>query len=142
MTTAEFWVSEAENEGKGRSGGDVAEDFYTDLAKEEAKEEERLYDTVRAFDYLEGIAKDWIEHDPDWAEDENFPMPVKVIKVLDVQFTGQVMHQKTSMRVLAKAEDGQSYVYDLWYAYWSGSYLDPPEEDGDITWIAAKYLIL
>jgi len=141
MTTGEFWVSEAQNEGKGRSGADVAGDFYADLAKEEKREEERLYDPEQAFEYLKDASDSLLEYDSDWAKDENFPVPVEVIKVINVDFTGQVMHQKTCLRVLAKTEEGQEYVYDLWHSFYAGTYLDPPEDDSDIAWIAAKCLI-
>jgi len=141
MTQAEFWVSEAENEGKGRSGGEVMEDFYDDLAKESKKEEERLYDTDNAFEYLKEVSDMLIDYDPAVVEEDNFPVPVEAVKVLNVDFSGQVMSQKTSLRVLAKATDGELYIYDLWFAYYSGTYLDPPEEDGDIAWIPLKCVI-
>jgi len=140
MTNAEFWVSEAENEGKGRSGADLAEDFWDDWGKEEERERDRLENPESAFEYLKEVVDSWIEYDPDFVEYDNFPVPTKVIKVLDVQFGASISGNKTTLRVLAKTERG-AYVYDLWFQYWSGSMMDPPEEDGDISWIAAKCLI-
>jgi len=127
MTEAEFWNAEAGAEGKGRTGGDVYEDFIDDWAKEEEKERDRLRDPEQAFSMLKDMVDAWIDSDPDVI----LNIPTKVIRVLDVKFRATISSNKT-LRLIAEAEDGHMYIYNVWFQYWAGSMMDPPEEDGEI----------
>jgi len=140
MTTAEFWNSQADIEGEGRTGGECFEDFLDDWAKEGEKERDRLRDTEQAFSFLKEMIDNWIDSDPDF--ESEVPMPTEVARVLDVKFKATMGGNKTKLRLIAKAEDGEMYIYDVWFQYWAGSMMDPPEEDGEIDWIPLKCVIL
>jgi len=142
MTQAEFWVGEADREGKGRCAGELIEDFWDEWQAEEEKEVDRLKDPEHAFDILKSTINDWIEYDPDFVEEAAIPIPTEVVRVLNAEFGATISSNKTVVKVIAKAEDGELYVYDVWFAYWSGTMMDPPEEDSDISWIPLKCVIL
>lgn len=130
MTTAEFWSSEAEKEGKGRSGGDLRDDFYDELEKDRLAEENRYRDHMVLLETMVEATKAWNEA---MAGDGYVPLPTGVIELVEVH-VGQTF-RSSSLKLVARlrSEEGSGlYMLERWSDY--GTRLDPPDGDENLTY--------
>lgn len=134
MTTGEFFQSEAEHEGKGRSGGELMSETLDEIAgsyeEEEKRWKENLSDTLS---FLQKAVEEYNGFDPD----PDFPplaKPVSIEEVLDVQVGGSFRTSTLLIKARAKKEDSSegTIVYKSWHS--SGSYYEPPDGDVSIKW--------
>ena len=140
QTIGEFWQNEAEREGQGRSGGDLAGEFYDEIeADSRACEQEMLKDT----DGLLRALQSWDEA----CEEEDRIRFISVVSILDAQMEQRVRSGSTMILaqvvcgVLKKDwPDGKPWVrLDSWSE--AGSYYDPPDGGEDVTFLTRGQVV-
>lgn len=134
MTTGEFFQSEAEREGKGRSGGELMSEMFNEIADSYEEEEKRWKENLP--DTLAFLQKEIDEYN-DFDPDPDFPpvaKPISIEEVLDVQVGGSFRTTTLLIKARCKKEDGSegTIVYNSWHS--SGSYYEPPDGDISIKW--------
>lgn len=133
MTMAEFWNSEAENEGKGRSGSELQEDFYTDLANEQHQEEDRLRKPEIAQEHILRAWKETVEYLGE-EETSQVSAPVAVLEVLETR-VGYNFRESTQMiRARCRCENGSERIFKLDAYHDAGTRLDPPDYGEELSW--------
>ena len=128
MTLGEFWADEAEREGQGRSGGELAAEFYDDLNAEMERQKNIIRtDLEETRTILQTAIKEWNEADP---EAEPVPEIVRVLEVLEV------MLKVKELDITAKCltTDGRTIKVRLTEWREPGSFYSPPDYDVNITW--------
>lgn len=135
MTLPEFWNSEAAREGRGRTGADIQADFYAEMAASMEKERQSYFSdhkkTLKAF-------KDAVKELREYGDDPQYPMPLKIVEVLDVQISEG--GRKSSFALKARAlrghdlHDRQEDIIELTSASYSGSFYEPPETETNVWW--------
>jgi hypothetical protein len=123
MTNAEFWNSEAQKEGKNRTGADIMSDFYSDMEEEFKRYEKELREPEKA---LEAILEAFYPGDEN--EDEH-KRPVKVLEVHDVKYSGGIRHSSSMIKALGECKDGVNRIFVATSSYDNGSMIDPPNTD-------------
>jgi len=132
MTEAEFWKGEADNEGEGRSGGDLRDDFYDEMEKDRKQSEDRYREPKEALDALQRAVKSFNEGlDEDEAK---LPLPVEVLEVLEVRLGQGLRESSLLLRARATYLDGQIDIIE--FESWStaGSRSEPPDHDESVFW--------
>jgi hypothetical protein len=127
MTTAEFLNAEAEREGKGRTGADI----YADMMSEIDTDSRRCEDEIRkdALGRFQQAIKDAGEY---WDDDEgNEPLPTlaEVVHIIDVHVSQGFKGSGEMLRAEVRTTDGRLLYMEYMYSHWSGTRLDPPEDD-------------
>jgi hypothetical protein len=125
MTQAEFWNSEAEFEGKGRSGSDLMQDFRADFETERKAEEDRLKEPENAL----GIILEAF-YPGDDGEDEN-QRPLKVIEVCELSCDMKMRSTTIRIKALCECKDGKPRLFIAMNYSDSGTRMQPPEVDFD-----------
>lgn len=124
QTLGEFWQNEAEREGLGRSGGDVASDFWAEVDEDSRRQErELLADRVGLLERL----KAW-DADCDDSDRIRFLDVVEICAVEVRQGTRQ-----SGCSILARvATEARGEIF-ISYEMWSdaGSYHEPPDGGTD-----------
>jgi hypothetical protein len=123
MTMSEFWRSEAQAEGLGRDGADVADEFYADLDKENEHEAERMRDPVEALRVLKAY---------DDQEEPAHRLGGGIVSLRRVLCAGSGLRVNASEgSIVAEVEcaDGSARFVRWSFSSWGGSRLDPPEYD-------------
>lgn len=149
MTMGEFWASEAEREGVGRCGADLAQEFYEDMAAEEQAEEDRLKDPERAkeefnreiqvtresgqetLDWLKGRGE---EPDPGEVAMANFPLVERVLEVQEAAYSGGFKGSRLKLIARCERSGGVEDVLELDMEYFSGDFYEPPSQGGCLKW--------
>jgi len=134
QTIGEFWQNEAEREGHGRSGGDLAGEFYDEIeADSRACEQRMLEDKDSLLHTLQGWDKD--------CEEEDRIRFLSVVSILDAHMEQRV--RSGSSMILAHVTcgtGGESWVrLDTWHE--DGSYYDPPDGGEDATLLTRDQVI-
>lgn len=126
MTLGEFWKEEADQEGQGRSAGELMAEFYLDQEKEIRMEEEKLKQPAEALKFLLSVWELASEEEPA----EHCPVTVKEVSIVEIRSRGRT----SSTKLVAQAEgmDGKLREYVAWSSYDAGSYLDPPDGDAGL----------
>jgi len=122
MTLGEFWQNEAEREGQGRSGGDVATDFWEEIDEDSRRcELELLADKAGLLSRL--LAWD----DFDGMEESDRIRFLDVVEIYDA-VVRQGMRESGSTVWAKVATETRGEIF-ISYCEWSdaGSYLDPPD---------------
>ena len=116
MTVAEFWNSEAEQEGKGRSGSEVALDFYEEMRQEEEVEANRIKNNPTEVEALIRRCAD---------DGETDISTISLLEVLEVECSfGK--SSKTSVKAKINI-GGQEKIVVAGEASYGGSYYEPPD---------------
>lgn len=127
MTTAEFLNAEAKREGKGRTGADILADIYEEIDADCRRSEEEIRkDALSRFQQAIKDAGDY------WDDDEgNEPLPVltEVVNVLDVNVSQSFKSSGERLRAEVRDDKGRLLYMEYVYSHWSGTMLDPPEDD-------------
>jgi hypothetical protein len=125
MTQAEFWASEANREGRGRSGCDLATEFWDEIeADSRACERRMLADK-------DGFLRTIHVWDADCDEEDRIRF-TEVLEILDATVEQRVRHN-SSMAVARVRTEHRGEIY-VCYGEWSdaGSYYDPPDGGADL----------
>jgi hypothetical protein len=140
QTLGEFWQNEAEREGQGRSGGELAGEFWDEIEEDSrACERKMLEDKEGLLRALQG----WDEG----CEEEDRIRFYSVVSILDAHMEQRVRSGSTMILaqvvcgVLKKDwSDGKPWVrLDVWSE--AGSYYDPPDGGEDVTFLTREQVI-
>lgn len=162
MTLPEFFNAEAEHEGKGRSGGDVMAEMFDEMDQEMAQQLKRLLTPEGALEELKRAVGWWLEVELreqrrsieakdearrkhkkfpqylnyDW---ENFkeefpPFPIKVVEVITAQYGFSLNSERSGVTAIAEVEGGGRILFETRYSHYSGSRMEPPEEQVFLQW--------
>lgn len=136
MTHEEFWQKEAEQEGKGRTGADLALELYSDMAAEIEQERLTYFELPVATKFMQGLAHTSYYDNYD-GEDESspFPDPLVLTKVLEVTYKAGFSKQELTIIAEAIKVDGSTGKLKGHTADWNGTRLDPPEHEENIEWV-------
>jgi len=129
MTMPEFLNDQAEREGRGRTGGDILSDIFSDMDADSRRVEAELRKPEVALERLKQAIKDAAEY---WGDDEGQePLPVLVVvaRVRDAKVT-QSFHS-SSEALSAEVIDDLTRVLFVEHttSHWSGTRMEPPEDD-------------
>lgn len=130
MTTGEFWASEAQKEGQGRTGGDLQGEFLDEMEADRNAEENRLRKPEVALEEMQRAVKDCNEADP---EADQLPMPVAVLEVKEVVYSQRMRTGSTRLVLRCSVADGKigTFTLEAWSS--SGSMMEPPESEEIVT---------
>jgi hypothetical protein len=123
MTMSEFLNEEGKREGK--TGGEVLEEIFDDIDKDDQRQEQHYKDNPDEFLAPLKIASEY---------EEDNPIPVKVLEVVDVKQSTSLSSSKTHATLLVECQDGKTRTAEFHHEYWSGSFYEPPEEDEWVEW--------
>jgi hypothetical protein len=121
MTQAEFWTGEAEREGKGRTAGEVATDFWQEIADDS----ERVAAEWRKPEVALGLIQKARCDDPENPD----PEVVEVVEVVESTFSQNTRSSEGSLLARVKTRGGTEIKvrYNVWSD--SGTRLDPPDHE-------------
>jgi hypothetical protein len=127
MTMPEFLNDMAEKEGKGRCGGDILEDIFSDMERSDRDAEKEIAkDKATILKSFQSA----VEYDD--YEDRDYP--IDVLEVLEVNVHSRFDGGDTRIRARVEVKSGGVRVGVLTESYWAGTRLDPPEEDVFVEW--------
>jgi len=130
MTMPEFLNAEAEREGKGRTGGDILVDIFEEIDADSRKMEDELRKPENALDLIKQALKDAEEYwEDEYGEGEKVPEIVEVIHIIDLHVSQNFSSSGQVFRAEVKDSKGRLCYFEHSYSHWSGTRLDPPEED-------------
>jgi hypothetical protein len=129
MTTGEFWASEAAREGKGREPGELMEDFANDMENDRKQCEDQYRDLT----YTLGVLVEAVNRMNECIETP-LPLPVEVIEVIEVNFGQGMRESGLFLRARARRADGVEDIIELQTWHDSGSRMEPPDGDENVTW--------
>lgn len=126
MTESEFWKAEAEK--TGFEPWMLRENFNNEMREAEMMEERRLRNIKDAWEFIKPCLQGW--------EDDRIPVEVVKVDRVNVHFTVK----SASTEVLVYAKDSKNEVNKLRVSMksWSGTMLDPPEEEVEVEWMEEK----
>jgi hypothetical protein len=134
MTLGDFWSSEAKHEGKGRSAGELAEEFHDEMEADRKACEDRYRDPEYALKVLKSAVERWNSYEPDATP---LPVPVEVIEVIEVElgqgFRESILHLRARARY-AGDETLVEDIIELNDSHTSGSFYEPPDGDMNVEW--------
>jgi hypothetical protein len=139
MTNAEFWASEAEHEGKGRSAGELQSEFFLELAEDEERTRQQMEKDTEGAHHSLVLYWNTLREDADWTDEdplrdvrldeEDFFVqykPRRVIEILHTELSSTFKETEIHivMRVLfsggrIKTVSHSSYTF-------SGDFYEPP----------------
>lgn len=127
MKPIEFFEKEAE-----RNGTTIArelESFWEGLDRDTRQWEASLHE--RLVDEVAEIIDRHREEDGEGFE----PIPVPVVKIASTVRARQMLRESGYKATLvAAADDGHTYRYEIFKVHFSGSYFDPPEDEYGLEW--------
>lgn len=133
MTMPEFLADEAKREGKGRTGGDVLGDIYTQMDADNRKREDELRSPKIALQTLNEMIGPENEFRRDDGQPE-LPKITKVLTVLSAKCSQHFSGSSTGMTAEVLA-GGKAYFALARESNWSGTMWEPPDSDGEF-WMA------
>lgn len=128
MTFFEFLGAEAKREGK--DPADIMDEIAQATAEDNANQEEFYRQPEEALKVL----KEWVEEDEQWEDDPDMHKPEEVLEILDVRYGGGYSGSKLFILARTRCSDGKERIAEYHYQYWSGSRMEPPDEDGELLW--------
>jgi hypothetical protein len=128
MTLGECLNGMAEQEGKGRTGGDILSDIYMDMAQADRNLENEIKNDKEG---LLNKIQEWVKYD----EYEDVDYPVEVLEITDVQHSSNFSGSSTSVTARVRVKNGTERECAYHESYWGGTRLDPPEEDAELEWL-------
>lgn len=136
QTQAEFWNSEAQKEGKGRSGADLLHDFYDEEARALQQDEDRYREPKFLLDFLQRQVRQWNKDACE--EEERVPPPWAVLEIeqvsLQQRFGGGSLVLRVRVQVGRWPYQGV-LDFNEWHDH--GTRLDPPDGETFLTWTPA-----
>lgn len=133
MTMPEFLNAEAEREGKGRCGGEILADIFTEIDADSRRCEERLSWPNEALEALKEALKEAEEYwEDEYGEGSKVPVIVEVVKVLAAKVSQNFSSSGQMLRAEVRTDDGKLCYVEHSYSHWSGTRMDPPEEDSTL----------
>ena len=133
MTTAEFFMSEAEREGKGRSGAEVMTDTFAGIAAEMDADEqrERLFfsDPANAWEAIRHMLREELE------AEESQLQAVELVGVLAVSSKQSMRGSSLGIEAHVKFNDGAVRRVQWSFQHWAGSYWEPDDYDESVEWV-------
>lgn len=127
MTMTEFLAAEGKREGK--SGGEVWTDIIDDMAEDDKRMEKEYLSNPPWL--LKELKK---ECDLYREDDDTFPVPVKIIQVKSAKSHQSFKTSKFETELVVQCKDKKTRIAKWWRQDWSGSFYEPPDSDGDISW--------
>ena len=118
MTQAEFWQAEAIREGKGRSGSELCEEFWTKAAQAEDEYADRVEAEWKTPQFImDRLLEDWKARDeeyragiecPEIPGDSGLPpvKPVEVVEVLSANYSGGMRGSNGHVEAMIRYDDG------------------------------------
>lgn len=133
MTLPDFYAKEAEQEGKGRTGGDIMEDFQGELDADCRHEEEKLRTPEVAW---ESVSRAWNDYIDSLGEEEETQVsaPKKLLEVLEVHINPTSKMTTTTIRARCLCKDGSERVFKVERWDTVATRLDPSDSGDDLTW--------
>lgn len=132
ITTAEFFAAEAEREGKGRSGGELMIETFSEIGAEcDADEQrERLFfmDPANAWEAIRYTLRESLEME------ESPLQAVELVGVLAVQSEQRMNGSKLDIDAHVRFNDGAVRKVKWGFQHWAGSYWEPDDYDEDCEW--------
>jgi hypothetical protein len=130
MTMPEFLNDMAEKEGKGRTGGDVLADIYSEIDADSRREEERMQEQEHALELVRSALKDAEEYwEDEYGEGTKVPEITEVVHVIEARVSQNMRSSGQLFRAEVRDSKGNLCYFEHTYSHWSGTMLDPPEED-------------
>lgn len=163
MTFPEFLTAEGEREGK--SGGEVLEDMYKQMAEDDEQSSQQLRDPAVALPILQEaalrLAEAWdddrvsVEDDPfaiitlkdeqsgEWVSalkihadvDPIPPFPLDIVEVLEAKSHGGFSESKTMIKARCLCHDGQEHTLQFSSVSSYGSFYEPPDYDEELSYL-------
>jgi len=132
MTMGECLQDMADKEGKGRDGWEIYGEIVDEMADDDRKQEEYMRSPEGALERVEMYLKDAREYWEDmYGEGTKPPTIVEVVKVIEAQSSHSFKTSGEKFVAEVKDDAGRLlYVYGV-HSYWSGTRLEPPEEDSE-----------
>lgn len=133
LTLGEFLAEEAAHEGKGRSGGELLAEMFTEIDNDARREEEYLRDPVKLLPrLLEAVTE---ERDALQGEDDAVlpPIPRRVLRVLSASVRFGTSKSEEHVACEAEVEDGSVWFFAIDHRSWAGSRMEPPDADTQLT---------
>lgn len=134
-TQAEFWQSEAESEGKGRSGGELQAEFFDDMEKTRQEEEKAYYNLSQALEEIQGAFRNADAED-------GIEVPTSITKVIHVEWN--FSFREKSLAIFAEAVKPNGEKGLILYTDWgtNGSFDEPPDGESNIEWFPIQKYVL
>ena len=133
MTMPEFLNAEAEREGKGRCGGEILADIFTELDNDSKRIEDELRKPENALEAIKQALKEAEEYwEDEYGEGAKVPEIVEVVHVIEVQVGQSMRSSGQVLKAEVKTADGRLCYVSHHYSHWSGTMMDPPEEDSTL----------
>ena len=132
MTMGEFFQSEADREGKGRSGAEVMSDMFDEIEQSYRDEEKRWRDNpADLLEHLQKEVQDFNSADPD---EPQLPVPTTIVEILEVKVDGSFRTSKFMARVCCTKPDVSTGILNFSSCQYSGSMAEPPDYECDLKW--------
>jgi hypothetical protein len=132
MTMHEFLHDMAEKEGKGRTGGDILADIFTEIDEDSRRQEERISKPEEALELIKQALKEAEEYWEDmFGEGAKVPEIVEVVHVIEAHVSQSMRSSGEILRAEVRTKDGKLGYACHTASHWSGTMLDPPEEDSN-----------
>ena len=130
MTMPEFLTAEAEREGKGRCGGDILADIFSEIDDDTKRCEDELRKPENALEAIKLALKEAEEYwEDEYGEGAKVPEIVEVIRVIEARVSQNMSSSGQVLKAEVKTADGKLCYFEHTYSHWSGTRMDPPEED-------------
>jgi hypothetical protein len=130
MTMPEFLNDQAEREGKGRTGGDILSDIFSDMDADSRRVEAELRKPEVALERFKQAIKDAAEY---WDDEFQNPLPVLVIvaKVRDAKVAQSFRSSSETLSAEVIDDLTRALFVEYTTAHWSGTRMEPPEDDSE-----------
>ena len=133
MTMPEFLTAEAEREGKGRCGGDILADIFSEIDDDTKRCEDELRKPENALEAIKLALKEAEEYwEDEYGEGTEVPRVVEVIKILAARVSQTFSASAQRLLAEVRTNDGKLCYVEHSYSHWSGTRMDPPEEDSTL----------
>lgn len=128
MTLPEYLAAEGAREGK--DGGEILTDIMGDIADDDRKQEQYWKDNPKElFKCFREEAKIYRDQ-----QEEKDPVPTSIVKVVEVISSSKFRSSSISSTIWVRCKDKKVREVKWWSSQDSGSFYEPPDSDGDITW--------
>lgn len=134
MTTGEFFASEAAAEGKGRSGGDLMNEYLDEM---EADMQRHAAELMGDSEGLLGLLKAFDEG----CEEEDRLGIESIITMLDAGVSSSVRSTAGLIIAIARLADAREVALCYEWSHFFGSFYDPPENDENVVVLSDEELL-
>lgn len=143
MTLPEFLNDEAAREGKGRSGGDIMEDFIQDMKDDDRRMEEQYKDPAFLLKELQRVSSEYVsdwnisrdeEGSQSFPDESRPPYPVEVINVLESHHHQSFRSSRGSIVAVVRCDTGCTKTCRLSFYHDSGDRMNPPDSEEELEW--------